>query len=68
MYIPSIFNKDDPEKIIEILEENSFATLVTTDPDGTPNATPLPFLIKQHGSHILLQAHFAKANPQWKQL
>ncbi len=50
------------------MQENAFATIITTDEHGAPVATPLPFLVKKDGDKIKLQAHFAKANPQWKHL
>jgi len=49
------------------MQRYSFATIVTTI-DGLPVATHLPFLVKQENDKLILQAHFAKANPQWKQI
>ncbi|MEE9325737.1 MAG: FMN-binding negative transcriptional regulator [Cocleimonas sp.] len=68
MHIPSSFKEDNPTKLLEIMQENAFATIITTDPDGLPVATSLPFLIKQKNDQFTLQAHFAKANPQWEHL
>ena len=68
MYIPSAFKEVDPNKLIQIISENAFATLVTTDDEGIPVATPLPFLIVVKDEAIRLQAHLAKNNPQWKHL
>lgn len=50
------------------MRANAFATLITTDENGIPVATPLPFLIKQQKNTIKLQAHFAKVNTEWKNL
>jgi transcriptional regulator len=50
------------------MRENAFATIITTDENNLPVATTLPFLVKQNNDEIILQAHFAKANPQWKHL
>ena len=50
------------------MQENAFASIITTDDEGKPVATQLPFLIKQKNDTIILQAHFAKANTQWKHL
>ena len=49
------------------MQRYSFATIVTTI-DGLPVATHLPFLVKRKNDKLILQAHFAKANPQWKQI
>jgi len=68
MFIPSSFKEEDPETLFKIMQENAFATIVTTDEHGAPVATPLPFLIKKKDNEIKLQAHFAKSNPQWKHL
>ena len=50
------------------MAENAFATIITTDENNLPVATSLPFLVRQNNDEIILQAHFAKANPQWKHL
>jgi transcriptional regulator len=68
MHIPSTFKEDDPTKLLKIMQENAFATIITNDSDGLPIATSLPFLIKQKNDQFILQAHFAKANPQWEHL
>lgn len=44
-----------------------FAVIVSNGID-TPVATHLPFHIAVEGDQIVLTAHFAKANPQWKSL
>jgi transcriptional regulator len=68
MHINSAFRIDNPDTLLKIMQENAFATLITTDEKGRPVATQLPFLIKQKNNKIVLMAHFAKANPQWKHL
>jgi len=68
MFTPSSFKEENSETLLKIIQENAFATIVTTDEHGAPIATPLPFLIKKSSNDIKLQAHFAKANPQWKHL
>lgn len=45
------------------MQRYSFATIVSVK-DGVPVATHLPFLVKKFNDKIVLQAHFAKANPQ----
>jgi transcriptional regulator len=68
MHTTKAFKVDDPDSLLQIMRENAFATLITNDVNGRPTATQLPFLIKEVAGNIILQAHFAKANPQWKQL
>ena len=68
MHIPAPFREKNTDYLFNIMQENPFATLVTADPEGCPVATSLPFLIKKTDENISLQAHFAKSNPQWKQL
>ena len=68
MFTPSSFKEKNPETLFKIMQENAFATIVTTDKHGAPVATSLPFLVNKSGDKTKLQAHFAKANPQWKHL
>jgi len=67
MYIPKGFELKDKDKIIAFMQRYSFATIVTSVA-GKPMATHLPFHIKEQGEDMILTAHFAKANPQWKDL
>ncbi|MEE9310265.1 MAG: FMN-binding negative transcriptional regulator [Cocleimonas sp.] len=68
MHTTKTFREENPYTLLSIMQENAFATLITTDEKGRPVASQLPFLIKQKGDDIILAAHFAKANPQWKHL
>ena len=65
MYTPSFNSFSDRQEIITFMQRYSFATIVT-DINGVPEATHLPFLIKQEKDKLILLSHFAKANPQWK--
>ena len=58
---------DDEAECVEFMRRYSFATLDTAN-DNVPAATHLPFVIEQTADEIVLVAHFAKANPQWKDL
>ncbi|WP_300598823.1 FMN-binding negative transcriptional regulator [Niabella sp.] len=68
MYIPSINRMTNNEEIRSFIERFSFGTIVTTAAEALPIATHLPFLMKQENDSLVLIAHFAKANPQWKQI
>ncbi len=66
MYTPKHNREDDRRKLYDFMKEYSFATLVTTR-NGVPLATHLPFLVEMiDDSNIMLTAHMAKANDQWK--
>jgi len=67
MYIPHFNSFTDRQEIVAFMQRYSFATIITTT-NGLPVATHLPFLVKEHGDKLFLQAHFAKANPQWKEI
>ncbi|MDB5145256.1 MAG: FMN-binding negative transcriptional regulator [Mucilaginibacter sp.] len=63
MYIPSFNLLTNKQEAISFLQKYSFATIITAV-NGVPEATHLPFLVKQENDKIYLLSHFAKANPQ----
>ena len=66
MYIPKAFREEDMKKLHKLMQEYSFAALVTQQ-DGVPVATHLPFLLDSgRGLYGTLMAHMARANAQWK--
>ncbi len=66
MYIPKAFREEDMKKLHKLMQEYSFAALVTQQ-DGVPVATHLPFLLDSgRGPYGTLMAHMARANAQWK--
>lgn len=65
MYIPSHFKIKDDEFIYNLIQENSFATFFSQH-EGEPFATHIPLIIDQDKEY--LYGHFARANPQWKDL
>ncbi len=67
MYIPAAYRQADPEKALHFMREHPFAAIISVA-DGRPVATHLPFHIASTETGITLSAHFAKANPQWKEL
>jgi len=67
MYTPSFNSFTDRQEIITFMQRYSFATIVT-QADDLPVATHLPFVVKEQEDKLFLQAHFAKANPQWKEI
>ncbi|MFJ6209771.1 FMN-binding negative transcriptional regulator [Lysinibacillus sp. NPDC092081] len=65
MYIPAAFKMKDISEMIEVIQENSFATLFSTH-EGMPFATHLPLLLNDTKDCLI--GHFAKGNPQWKDI
>lgn len=67
MYIPAHYRIEDEAECVEFMKRYSFAAIVTAE-NNRPSATHLPFVIEYSNGEIVLTAHFAKANPQWKEL
>lgn len=66
MYIPARFLATDRETILNFIEQNSFATLISHDGEKLI-ATHAPLLVeKAEDEQIYLAGHIARANPQWK--
>lgn len=65
MYIPKYFQMTDQVQIREVIEEYSFATLISQYM-GSPYATHLPLYVDAEMKNIY--GHFARANPQWKDI
>ena len=63
MYIPAFNQFTDRQEVINFMQRYSFATIITA-PNGIPEATHLPLLVKQENDRIYLLSHFAKANKQ----
>src|SRR5215211_253242 len=66
MYTPKHFAENDAQRLLAFMREFNFAALVTAENDF-PVATHLPFIIEKRNEKIILCAHLAKANLQWKQ-
>lgn len=63
MYVPSAFAETDLGALDALIARDPFATLVTVA-DGLPCATPLPVLYRRDGTRIVIEGHWARANPQ----
>lgn len=63
MYIPKSFQIEDEQIIHEIIEQYSFATLISFQ-NNEPVATHLPLLLNKEENY--LYGHFARPNQQWK--
>jgi len=67
MYTPAFNKLTDRHEAISFMQRYSFATIVTVK-DGVPSATHLPFLVREQDDKIILSSHFAKVNPQAKEI
>jgi transcriptional regulator len=63
MYTPSAFKIENPEKIAEFIQENSFATIISRQGDS-PFASHLPLLFDVVSNRLI--GHMARGNPQWQ--
>jgi transcriptional regulator len=64
MYVPPHFKEDRDEVLRDAIRRIGFATLVTRDKEGGIEANHQPLLLEGN----VLQGHFARANPVWKNL
>jgi transcriptional regulator len=69
MFVPKIFENLDRSKVLDLMQKNPFALLVSTDENHLPIATHLPFqIIETADGELLLRGHVSKANAQWRTL
>jgi transcriptional regulator len=68
MFIQNHFRETDEEKIVEFIKANPFAAIVSFNGDKLI-ATHIPFeIVRNSDGQFVLEAHLARANPQWKTL
>jgi len=65
MYIHKFYREEDREKILEFLQQNDFAALVTYDGEK-PTAGHLLMEVVEDGEKLFVNGHMSKANPLWK--
>lgn len=73
MYLPKQFQVDDHALALDIMRQNPFASLISTDEAGLPFVTHLPIHVKAlvpdaDPLQWVLLGHVAKGNPHWKYL
>ncbi|WP_019936758.1 FMN-binding negative transcriptional regulator [Bordetella sp. FB-8] len=67
MYVPAHFAETRPEELTRIIRAHPLGMLVTHDAQGL-DANHLPFEFDPGaGTHGVLTAHVARANPVWRQ-
>jgi transcriptional regulator len=67
MYIPQAFSSQDLAALDRLAAYNAFGTLVS-QLDGEPFASHLPVLYRRTEGQVTLTGHWARANPQWRQI
>jgi transcriptional regulator len=66
MYRPKLFCEDDLPTLHALMQDHSFAALITQHPDSGLFATHMPFVLDStRGPYGTLLAHMARPNPQW---
>jgi transcriptional regulator len=63
MYIPKQFEAANLDVTLEVTRAHNFATLVTSQADGTPIASHVPMIVETHDENVLIRFHLARANP-----
>lgn len=67
MFVPKRFAVDDLAALDALIARDAFVTLVSTH-EGAPFASHLPVLYRRDGERAIFRGHWAKANPQWRQI
>src|SRR5215469_41695 len=67
MYIPQAFSTQDPAALDRLAAYNAFGTLVS-QMGGTPFVSHLPVLYRRADAKVTLTGHWARANPQWREI
>ena len=67
MYIPEFNKVLDKAEVVNFVQGNPFAILVSPSETG-PFATHIPILARAIDNSIVLHGHMAKANPHWKSI
>lgn len=67
MYIPKDNLLTDAEEMATFVKRFSFGLIITAA-NPRPLATHLPFVVSWEQNTLSLSSHFAKANPQWKDI
>ena len=67
MYIPKINLVTDRAEILGFMKNYSFAAIITAK-NNYPVVSHLPFVATEENDQVILTAHFAKANEQWKDI
>lgn len=67
MYIPKMNLVTNKAEILGFMKNYSFAAIITAK-NNYPVVSHLPFVVTEENDRVILTAHFAKANEQWKDI
>lgn len=67
MYLPQAFRTEDPQALDQLAAYNAFGTLVSQS-GGAPFVSHLPVLYHRADRRVTLTGHWARANPQWREI
>ncbi len=67
MYLPDAFRSKDLRALDRLAAHNAFGTLVSQAHDA-PFASHLPVLYRRAEERVTLTGHWARANPQWREI
>ena len=67
MYNPPHFTSTDPTWLDWLAEHHPFGTLVS-EVENAPFASHLPVLYKRTDGEVTLTGHWARPNPQWREI
>lgn len=66
MYSPPYNQIEHRAEVLEFMQANSFALLVTGT-GGALHGSHLPVMVQERDAKLVLDMHMAKTNPQWKE-
>jgi transcriptional regulator len=64
-YPPASYRETRRETILGFIRAAGFGQLVSAE-EGRPHATSVPFLVREEGGTVILEAHLQRGNPQWR--
>jgi transcriptional regulator len=67
MYLPDAFKADHGSALDRLVAYNAFGTLVS-QLGGAPFVSHLPVLYRRTEGQVRLMGHWARANPQWREI
>jgi transcriptional regulator len=67
VFVPKYFEITDRDEVIAFIKRYNFGLLISQS-EGKPLATHLPFNVAEKEGQLILSAHMAKANSQWKDI
>lgn len=65
VYPPSSYRETRLDTILAFVRAIGFGQLVSVG-EGRPYATGVPFLVREEGETVILEAHLQRGNPQWR--